>query len=267
MTEFIVQERKGTVLELTLNRPEVLNSFNTAMAAQLHQVLADLQANKPADIRAVLLRANGKFFTAGGDIQSFQQLVNATPADRDVGFNELIDHVHAVIAAIISLHVPVIAVVQGGATGFGISLLAACDLVIAAHGCVFCSAYMSLGASPDGGASWLLPRLMGLRQARELMLLSERFGTSDALRLGLIDRVADPRSLASKGERLAQQLAAGPSYGYAQLKGLLAQTFDRTLLEQLDAEKAGFLRCMGSADIQEGLQAFVQRRPPRFIGQ
>ena len=142
----------------------------------------------------------------------------------------------------------------------------AADFAIAAEGTRFTLAYSKIGASPDGGATYFLPRLLGYRKALEIMLLADAFDAKAALALGLINRVTAPEALLAETERLAQRLAQGPTAAYAETKRLAQNGYDRTLVAQLDAEIEAFARCAGTADFAEGVSAFVQKRKPEFKG-
>lgn len=161
---------------------------------------------------------------------------------------------------------PVIAAVQGGTSGIGISLIAACDFVLASEKSVYNLAYINLGTTPDGGASWSLPRLMGLRQARELIMLSERFQGEDAVRLGLVNRLVPNEQLQDEALALAQRLATGPTQAYARAKKLLMQSLQNSLPEQLAAEQDSFIASCATDDFVEGVQAFMEKRPAQFKG-
>lgn len=234
------------------------------MAEALHAAFAGLAADPR--VRAVLLRAEGKYFCAGGHVSEFGGLAQAPAAEREAYFTRLIHHVHATTALIAGLQAPVVACAQGGASGAGLSLVAACDFVFTTTKSAWNTAYMNLGATPDGGCTWLLPRLMGLRQARELVLLSERIGSEDALRLGLANRALPPEELAPAALALAQRLAGGPTAAYGRAKKLLADSLQASLAEQLDAEQASFLASSATADFGAGVAAFLAKRAPVFSG-
>lgn len=264
MNDSILLETGDRIATITLNRPAALNAFDLEMAESLNAHFTRIARND--SVRVVLIRAESKYFSAGGDLAFFRNATTAQPLEAQAALAKLIDNVHAVIEHIVNVRVPVVAAVQGGAAGFGLSLLAACDLVVAGRGSVFSMAYMNLGATPDGGATWFLPRLVGLRQARELILLSDRFSGENALRLGLIDRLVAPEDVTQTAHALATRLAQGPTQAQARLKSLLASTYQHTLPEQLAAEKESFLASARTADFHEGIAAFGERRATRFTG-
>lgn len=265
MTDGVLLEKRGAVALVTLDRPRALNAFDQPMASALLRVLDDIAQD--TSIRAVLIVANGKYFCAGGDVRWFHQLSQTDRETRLASFEELVVTVHSIIEAIMLLRRPVVAAVQGGASGFGISLMAACDFVLSTPASTFSSAYINLGATPDGGATWLLPRLMGIRQARELILLSEHFDGEKALTLNLINRLVQPDSLLAESLQLAERLAAGPTLAYGQVKRLLAQSFETNLPQQLKSEQYSFMEAVETRDFAEGVTAFVTRRKGSFVGE
>lgn len=264
MTEPVLLQREDGLAILTLNRPEQLNTLDLAMAQALHEAFATLAADE--SVRAVLFTARGKYFCAGGHVPEFGGLVRQGVAERQDYFTRLIHHVHATAELIASLRAPVVACVQGGASGAGLSLVAACDFAFASEKSAWNTAYMNLGTTPDGGSTWLLPRLVGLRQARELILLSGRIGGDDALRLGLVNRLLPPEALEAEARALAMRLAAGPTAAYGRAKKLLADSLQASLPAQLKAEEEIFLASSATADFVEGVSAFLEKRPAVFRG-
>jgi 2-(1,2-epoxy-1,2-dihydrophenyl)acetyl-CoA isomerase len=161
---------------------------------------------------------------------------------------------------------PVLASVHGAVAGAGVSIMAACDLAIAADDARFTAAYSAIGTSPDGGASYFLSRCLGPRRALEFLLLSEPVDAADALRLGLVNRVVPAAELGAATQRLATRLVRGPTRAYAQTKRLIDEAAVAPLEKQLEAEALAFSRCAGSDDMREGIAAFVAKRRPSFRG-
>lgn len=262
MTAPVLLQREDGLAVLTLNRPEQLNTLNLAMAQALHEAFATLAADD--SVRAVLFRARGKYFCAGGHVPEFGGLLSQGVAERQDYFTRLIHHVHATAELIAGLRAPVVACVAGGASGAGLSLVAACDFVLASEKSAWNTAYMGLGISPDGGSTWLLPRLMGLRQARELILLAERIGGDDALRLGLVNRLLPAEALEAEARALATRLASGPTVAYGRAKKLLLDSLQTSLPAQLRAEEESFLAVSATEDFGEGVSAFLEKRTADF---
>lgn len=253
----LLLERNGAIATLRFNRPDALNAIDVPMA---NAVLAAVQtvAADPA-VRAVVLCGNGRGFMAGGDLATLR-------ADPVQGAIDILTSLNAALLLLAQMNAPVVAQVHGVAAGAGLSLLLMADYVIAAEGTRLNLAYINLGTSCDVGASWALPRTVGLRKALEIALLGEAFTADDALRLGLINRIVPAAELDSATTNLAQRLAAGPTVAYGAMKRLMRASMDRTLPEQLAAEKDAFVHCAGTEDFRAGVEAFHQRQSAQFVG-
>ncbi len=262
----VVASVAGGVCTITLNRPEALNALDGDMARALVAVTRAAEAED--GVRAVLIRGAGEHFMAGGDIKAFAGWLEETPdrSERRDRFESFIHEVHPCILAIVNMPKPVIAGVQGAVAGFGMSLMMACDMAMAAADSVFTLAYCHIGASPDGSSTYMLPRAVGARRAFEIACLGERFGAEEAEAMGLVNRVAPSAELEARAAALAARLASGPTRAYAKTKALLNASFHRGLEDQLAAEAAAFGECASSEDFAEGLAAFLARRPARFTG-
>jgi 2-(1,2-epoxy-1,2-dihydrophenyl)acetyl-CoA isomerase len=157
-----------------------------------------------------------------------------------------------------------VAAVHGAVAGFGLSIAAACDLVVAADSAVFASAYRHIGVTPDGGATWSLPRMVGLRRALAICLLGERFGAEEAERIGLVNRVVAAADLDAAIATIVGRLESGPHAALRNVKRLLRDSLERPLAVQLEAEARSFAQCAATPDFAEGIDAFLAKRPPRF---
>ena len=260
MSTALTYAADGGVATISFNRPQVMNALD---AEVIHALRAACErARDDAAVRAILLRGNGPAFVAGGDIAMF----HANRENLSAMAEELSAELHGAILALRAAPKPVIASVHGAVAGAGVSLLAAADLAIAADDTQFTLAYSRIGASPDGGATWFLPRLVGARRALESMLLADVFDAQTALRFGLINRVVAVADLVAETARLAQRLASGPTQAYAATKALVNQSFETSLAEQLDAEAAAFVQGTRTADFGEGVAAFVNKVKPEFKG-
>lgn len=256
---YAVQDHIAT---LTLNRPESLNALNLAMIDDLRTTTA--RAAFDPLVRAVIVRGAGEHFMAGGDLKWFREQLALPPGERQPRFEETIAAVHASILNLKSMNKPVVAVVQGAVAGFGLSLMMAADFALAAEGAYFTLAYSNIALSPDGGATWSLPRQVGLKQAMEIALLGDRFDAARARELGLINRAVPIEQLDAEALKLAQRLAAGPAEALARTKALLNQSLDNSLEAQLVAEQRSFAACGVNPDFAEGLAAFFEKRKARY---
>ncbi len=257
ISDSVLLHRDGPVVRLTLNRPEVLNALDIGMAHAFLTACRDV-ATAPG-VRVVVLRGAGRSFMAGGDVA-------AMLADPRGVAGELIATMHEALCVLAEGSATVLAALHGPVAGAGLSLALAADLSIAASNASFNLAYAKIGASCDLGASWALPRIVGLRKAMEIALLNDNLGAQEALTLGIVNRVVAPDELEVATAEWAQRLAAGPAIAQSQLRSLLRGSFDRGFREQLDAEQQAFLHCAGTEDFLEGAAAFLSKRAPVFTG-
>jgi 2-(1,2-epoxy-1,2-dihydrophenyl)acetyl-CoA isomerase len=256
--------RDGAVCEIVLCRPQVLNAVDRETIAALAAAAAEAAEDEAA--RAVLLRGAGPHFCAGGDIRMFGALLDLPAEARARSLHEIVDALHPLLTRLRHMPKPVVAAVQGAAAGFGLSLVLAADLALAAEDAVFASGYIHLGTSPDGGMTFALPRTVGLKHAAELMFLGDRFDARRALELGIVNRVVDSAALLDTARALSQRLAAGPTRAYAAGKALLQAAVGETLERQLRLEAESFAACAATDDFVEGVRAFLQKRRPNFSG-
>ena len=262
MASSIVVTRDGPVATLTLNRPEALNVLDFEMMDALVEATADVAADDK--LRVVVVRGAGKHFMAGGDIRVFAGELKKPAAQRSADFRNMITRLHAAIEAFHRMPHPVIGQVQGAVAGFGLSLMNACDLVIAADNAYFASAYHAIAVTPDGGGTWALPRVVGTRRAMEIVLLGDRFDAQQALDWGLVNRIVPLGELEPAVAAVARSLAQGPVLAVRNAKRLLRESLAHSLSEQLDAEAASFGACAGTPDFAEGIAAFLEKRPAQF---
>jgi 2-(1,2-epoxy-1,2-dihydrophenyl)acetyl-CoA isomerase len=262
MNDTILLRRDGPVATLTLNRPDALNTLDLAMVDALVDCTTEV-ANDDS-VHVVVLRGAGKHFMAGGDIRTFAAQLPHAPAERQRSFQQMVERMHVGIEQLHRMPHPVVGCVHGAVAGFGLSLMNACDLVVAADDAYFASAYRHIALTPDGGGSWALPRIAGLRKAMEILLLGERFDAAEAARLGLVNRVVPAADLDAAVDAIVHSLVTGPRYALRSAKRLIRDSVGRTLSEQLEAEAVSFGRCTATPDFEEGITAFLAKRAPTF---
>lgn len=259
MTSLLTTLEAG-VAWITLNRPDQRNALDIPTLKHLHSLLEDFNAD-PA-VRVVVLTGSGRSFCAGADLAEWAE-AEARGALESYGWTET---AHALMQRLHTLDKPTLAAINGTAVGAGMDLTLCCDLRIAAASARFKAGYTSMAYSPDAGASWHLPRLIGSEQAKRLLFLDELWGAERALTAGLVGEVCADDQLLTVTAELASRLAQGPTFAFAQTKRLIRDGAQRTLAEQLSAELAAGLLCGRSEDGAEALRASVERRPARFVG-
>lgn len=256
----VLLKTDGPIARIAFNRPKVLNALSVEAAAAFLAACKSVAADQGN--RVVIIAGEGRAFMAGGDISAFQG-----PADEvRTRVPTIMEPLHVGLEILAGLPQPVIASLQGAVAGAGMSIALSTDLAIAADSAIFTLAYSKLGTSPDGSSSWTLPRLVGLRKAMEIALLSDVYDAPEALRLGLINRIVPADDLAAETDKLARRLADGPTFAFGRTKALLRGSLDNSLHDQLAAEAAGFGACIGTKDFAEGVSAFLAKRPPIFTG-
>lgn len=257
MNDNLILRREGAIAHLRLNRPKSLNTIDSATAKALLAAAEELERDR--SVRAIVLSGEGKGFMAGGDLTEMRSDPKKIAA-------EIIDPLHAALVKFAALDAPMIASVHGVCAGAGISMMLNADFAIAAEGTRFTLAYIHIAASCDGSASFTLPRVVGLRKALEIALLSEPFDAAEALRLSLVNRVVPADRLEAETMQLAQRLANGPTRALGHMRRLMRRSFESTFAGQLDAEKEAFDACTKTQDFAEGLSAFFEKRPARYQG-
>jgi 2-(1,2-epoxy-1,2-dihydrophenyl)acetyl-CoA isomerase len=248
--------RDGAVLTITLNRPDVLNAFNADLHRALSAALTDAQAD---DVRAVVITGAGRGFCVGQDLTEFRE------ASGDIG-ERLRGNYHPNILALRRLEKPVLAAVNGPAAGAGLSFACACDLRLAAASATFVPAFINIGLVPDSGGTYFVRRLLGTARAFEWMTSGRRLSAAEALDWGLVSEVVEDEKLAQRAAERAAELAAMPTRGVGLTKRLFDHAENATLEEQLELEAQLQTAATQTADFREGVDAFLEKREPRFEG-
>jgi 2-(1,2-epoxy-1,2-dihydrophenyl)acetyl-CoA isomerase len=258
----IQYELRETVCVITLNRPESLNALNVEVAKELQSAI---QTALDQHARAIVLTGEGRAFCAGGDLREMQSI--ASKEGRiEAFFDEPLRLLNETVLLIREAPVPVIAAVNGVASGGGCNLALACDLVLAAETARFNQAFIKIGLSPDCGGTFVLPRLVGWRRATELMFTGEMITAAQAHQMGMINSVVPDSELMQRAMSLAERLAAAPTAAIAQIKRLLESSANNDCRSQLELEREAQLKQGKTKDFIEGVSSFLEKRPPRFIG-
>lgn len=252
----VLVKRRSALAIVTLNRPERLNAMGSAMMEQLRQTIDDVLDDDT--VRAVLLTGAGRGFCAGLDMK------DAQPAAAGDLLRNLLN---PMVLKMIRAPKPIVCAVNGAAAGAGCALALACDIILAGRSATFSQAFVRIGAVPDAGSSWLLPRLIGLSRARSMMLVGGAVSAAQAENWGLVHQVFDDDRLSAEAIALATMFAAGPTRAYAGIKDLLDRATANTLDDQLDFEAQLQDQMCGTTDRDEGIRAFLERRAARFTGQ
>ena len=252
----VLTEREGGVLTITLNRPDVFNAFNSALHARLREALEE--AATP-EVRAVVITGAGRGFCSGQDLKEFQELPGSIRERLEGTY-------HPNIRLIRGLEKPVIAAVNGPCAGAGLSLAAACDIRIASDAASFVPGFIGIGLIPDSGGSWFVHRLLGYARAFEWMASNRKLTAAEAHAWGLVSEVVEADTFAARAAEFAAGYAELPTRAIGMTKRLFEHAYDATLEEQLALEAELQQAATGTADFAEGVQAFLEKRPPRFSG-
>jgi 2-(1,2-epoxy-1,2-dihydrophenyl)acetyl-CoA isomerase len=254
----LISELKNQVLYLTLNRPEVFNSFNKEMALALQNELD--KASNDENVRAIVLTGNGKAFCAG------QDLAEATDPNGP-SLNDIVRlHYNQIILKIRAIEKPVIAAINGVAAGAGANIALACDITIAKESASFIQAFSKIGLIPDSGGTFYLPRIIGFQKASALMMLGDKVSATDAEKLGMIYKVVADEQFEELVHSTAQNLASMPTKGLGLTKRALNKSFESSLEQQLEWEAVIQTEAGQTYDFNEGVQAFLEKRKPEFKG-
>ena len=260
----LLVEIKDSIATLTFNRPEARNALSLELRAMLRDTLQAVE-NDPA-VRCVVMRGAGDNFMAGGDVKNMATKLEQPSDTLRAEFQNRIHDLHPIMYTMRRMPKPIIASVAGAAAGAGVSMALAADLVIAADDAFFTLAYCHIGTSPDGSASFHLPRAVGIKKAMEIALLGDRFDARAAAAMGMINFVVPSAELGAETDRLARRLAAGPTHVYGNTKRLLYRSLENEFESQLQLEAETFADCAVRADFREGVMAFVEKRKARFTG-
>ncbi len=253
---------EGSVALLTLNRPASLNALTVSMG---NDFLAAMKEAQESGARAIVLTGAGRAFCAGGDLREMQQIAQRE-GRVEAFFDEPLKLLHDCIRAIRNTPLPVIAAVNGFASGAGCNLALACDLVIAGESSKFNEAFIKIGLTPDCGGTFILPRLVGWKRAAEMLMTGDVIGAAQAANIGMINRTVPDDELMIEAMAMARRLASAPTAAIGRIKQLLDQSAAKDYEGQLELEHKAQISSGKSVDFKEGVAAFMEKRPPAFTG-
>lgn len=255
----ILLKIENNVAYITLNRPEVFNSFNREMALNLQAVLDDCETD--IEVRAIVLTGNGKAFCAGQDLKE------VTDPDLNPGFKKILEeHYNPIITRIRSIKKPIVGAINGVAAGAGANIALACDIVVAHEKVSFIQAFSLIGLVPDSGGTYFLPRLIGFQKALALAMLGEKVSAEEAERLGMIYKVIPLENYEEQVKTLATKLANMPTKALGKIKELFNHSLSNDLEAQLALESKLQIEAAQTEDYKEGVTAFIEKRKPNFKG-
>lgn len=259
MSDSILFQIDNGVATITLNRPQVFNSFNREMAFAMQDALDQCATND--EVRAVMIVGDGKAFCAGQDIQEI------TNPDLNPGFKAILDdHYNPIVLKIRHLEKPVVAAVNGVAAGAGANIALCCDVVIATESAAFIQAFSKIGLIPDSAGTFFLPRLIGFGKASATMMLADKITATEADQMGMIYKVVKDEDFLDFAKATSQKLAALPTVALANTKKALNQSYNNTVEEQLALESKLQIESASTDDYAEGVASFMEKRKPIFKG-
>jgi len=258
---FLVDFNDG-LLRLTLNRPEYGNAMPPTAVPGLLALFRAAQAN-PA-VRCIMMDGNGKIFCAGGDVGGFGKSLEQEPAVRQASFAERLAGLGSLVEAVASFDRPFVVAVRGAVAGAGLLYPLIADYVLADGTAAFAFAHQRVGLSPDGGVSYFLPQVVGVRTARTLLLTAAKIDAAEALRLGILSRIVPAEQLEGEFVAAARRFAAAPQRAVVAAKRLVNHAGSRSLGEQLKEEGDSIVACVGDPDFEEGVKAFLEKRRANF---
>jgi 2-(1,2-epoxy-1,2-dihydrophenyl)acetyl-CoA isomerase len=260
--ETVQLEMRGAVAVITLNRPESLNALTTEVGQEFQAAVREVS---DGGARAVVMTGAGRAFCAGGDLREMRRIAERE-GRVDAFFDEPLQMLNDCILLIRQTPLPFIAAVNGAASGGGCNLALACDLVIAGESARFNQAFIKIGLSPDCGGTFILPRLVGWKRATQLMMTGEVTGAARALEMGMINSVVPDDELMAQAMAMADKLAAAPTEAIGRIKELLEASATNDYAAQLELERKAQIQSGQTKDFREGVAAFIEKRPPKFVG-
>ncbi len=261
LEELVHSNVENSVGYITFNRPESFNTFNLTLATEFLDIVDKF--GKDETVRAIVIKGNGKVFSAGGDIKEMLNDIQVGD-DRAAYFRSPLTAFGKMNQSLREITKPVLAAVHGSVAGVAFNLMLSCDFRIAEESTRFTQAFVKIGLSPDGGGTYFLPRLVGYARACELTMLPTEINAKKALDWGLINWIASSNSFENEIRKIAERLAASPTLVIGRTKTLLNRSYDYSLAEQMEEERLTQIQNAASENFEEGLKAFIDKRHPKF---
>jgi 2-(1,2-epoxy-1,2-dihydrophenyl)acetyl-CoA isomerase len=250
------------LLTLTFNRPELGNAIPSTAVPGLTALFQ--AAQEDLSVRCILVKGTGKVFSAGGDVASFARSLEQSPVERQADFGARLQRAEILVEAVVAFDRPVVAAVNGPAAGAGLLYPLVADVVIGNPFASFVFAHQRIGLSPDGGVTYVLPRVIAPRLARMLLLTAAKVDAEEAKAIGLLHRIVDAEVLNEEALKAARKLAAAPLTAVRAAKRMIVASPETSLADQMRAETASIVACVGDPDFDEGVRAFMEKRPAKF---
>lgn len=251
-------EIRDSILWVILNRPDHMNALSPEMVSDLLELIEEIR--KEDDVKALVIIGQGKVFSAGGDVKNYAKGISAGEAAKRFGRGSLL------AKRFFSLEKPYISVVNGTAAGAGVGLALSADVVVASKGAKFVPAFMSVGLIPDFGLLYILPRIIGMRRAKEILFAAKTIEAKEAVELGLVNFIVTEDELETEAQRVALEMASNPPLAFAQAKALMHTSYGIDYRSFLNLEAKAQASLSGTQDFKEGIRAFLEKRKPEFTG-
>lgn len=261
-TEVFLVDKSDGVLTLSFNRPEQGNAIPSDAIPLLTELFVSVAADR--SVKVIIVRGEGKHFSAGGDVQGFALSLKQTTEERRADFGPRLERVGKLVEAYVALEIPIIAACRGGVAGAGLMYVLGADYVLADESAAFVFAHQRVGLIPDSGVSYLLPRVVGERRAMQLVMNAGRIDAQEAHRIGIVSEIVAAEDLEEKAVKLAQKLARGPSSVMRSAKRLVRSGATVPLAQHVAMEREAIVTCVGEPAFEEGVRAFNEKRSPDF---
>lgn len=262
MTEQVLTSITGAVARITFNRPEVRNAVNHEMLVTIREFLKRIEQDTA--VRCIVLAGAGEHFMSGADVGGFKEALNTPKEQRKRDFEARIQGAGGLFITLARMPQPVVASVRGAVAGAALGFVAGADFAVCGSNSIFVLAHVRIGACPDGSSSYYLPRVLGVRKAKEMAILGEKLTAEEARQFGLVNYVVPDAQVESATENLVKKIVDAPRLSVQWAKRIMNESLNNSIEQQLQREAQGFGECAGSDDFAEGVSAFLEKRTAHF---